>query len=232
MTITEVTQPSQRDRPIERWVKGGKPGEFSIDGKCPIGPVAGAETRSEDYSKSISKANVLSSEDCYPSQQGAECEVDLIIPMSPKMELVAARTAANLAKMMDFDENHIDAIQLAAIEACINAFEHSKSKDKQVFVKFIITDDALELKISDHGAGFRPDAIKPSTYGGRGPKKRGWGLEIIRNMMDTVYVQSNTDGTTITMIKRKMPSELKVMATNQGVKPTSENPNCAKYVTN
>ena len=134
-------------------------------------------------------------------------EVVLIIPMYPNMELAAAQTASILAELMNFEENHIDEIQFAIIETCINAFEHSKSKDKRVVIKFIMRDDELELKITDHGVGFRLDAIKPPNIEepiGSRLRKRGWGLEIIRNMMDEVNIESTGKGTTITMVKKKM----------------------------
>ena len=131
-------------------------------------------------------------------------EVVLIIPMFPNIELAAAQTAYSLAEMMDFDENDIDEIQLAIIETCINAFEHSKSEDKRVSIKFIMRDNELELKITDSGVGFRLDHAAPASSGDIGMKKRGWGLEIIRNMMDEVNIESSEKGTTITMIKRKV----------------------------
>ena len=132
-------------------------------------------------------------------------EVTLIIPMYPNMELAAAQTAYTLAQLMDFEEKHVEEIQLAIIETCINAFEHSKSKDQQVFIKFIMGDDELELKITDHGLGFRMDQVdlsKIKKSDGKGMRKRGWGLEIIRNMMDKVEIESTKNGTTITMIKK------------------------------
>ena len=36
----------------------------------------------------------------------------------------------------------------------------------------------------------------------RAMQKRGWGLEIIREMMDEVDIDSGDDGTTITMLKK------------------------------
>ena len=134
----------------------------------------------------------------------ANCEVVLIIPMFPNIELAAAQTAYSLAEMMDFDENDIDEIQLAIIETCINAFEHSKSEDRRVSIKFIMRDNELELKITDSGVGFRPNQAIPPSTGEVGLKKRGWGLEIVRNMMDEVSIESSDKGTTITMIKRKI----------------------------
>ena len=134
----------------------------------------------------------------------ANCEVVLNIPMFPNIELAAAQTAYSLAEMMDFDENDIDEIQLAIIETCINAFEHSKSEDRRVSIKFIMRDNELELKITDSGVGFRPNQATSASSGEVGLKKRGWGLEIVRNMMDEVSIESSDKGTTITMIKRKI----------------------------
>ena len=134
----------------------------------------------------------------------AEREVKLIIPMYPNMELTAAQAASCLAGLMGFEENQIDEIQFAIIETCINAFEHSKSKDNQVFINFIMRNDELELEIRDRGVGFESNRVTTSkTTFGNALKKRGWGIEIIRNIMDTVNVQSGERGTTVTMIKRK-----------------------------
>ena len=136
-------------------------------------------------------------------------EVTLIIPIFPDMEFTAAKTASILAKLMDFDKQRIEEIQLAIIEACINAFEHSRSDDGQVFIKFIMGDDELELRITDHGIGFRTNQVDDSRMQrseNKGLQKRGWGLEIIRHMMDEVDVESTENGTTVTMVKKKYPS--------------------------
>ena len=108
----------------------------------------------------------------------AKYKVILTIPIYPNMELTAAQTASILAEIMSFEENHIDEIQFALIETCINAFEHSKSKDKQVIIKFIMSENELELKITDRGGGFRLDQVKSANTRGamsEGIRKRGWG---------------------------------------------------------
>ena len=133
-------------------------------------------------------------------------EVTLNIPIHPNMELVAAHTASIIAEIMAFEETHIDEIQLAIIETCINAFEHSNSKDSNVTVTYVLTDDELKLKITDHGVGFSAEQAKLLTgeARARAMQKRGWGLEIIREMMDEVEIDSGDDGTTITMLKKRM----------------------------
>ncbi len=132
-------------------------------------------------------------------------EVTLNIPIHPNMELVAAHTASIIAEIMDFEETHIDEIQLAIIETCINAFEHSNSEDNKVTVTYVLTDDDLELKITDHGVGFGMDKTEfiDGETRAEAMQKRGWGLEIIREMMDEVKIDSNDGGTTITMLKKR-----------------------------
>ena len=133
-------------------------------------------------------------------------EVVLTIPMHPSMELVAAQTGSLIAEANGFDEKCIEEIQLAIIETCINAFEHSKSDDQRVRITFIIKDNELELKITDRGVGFQLDPDKLPPEGESQPqelRKRGWGLELIRNMMDNLYVDSNEHETTITLVKKK-----------------------------
>jgi len=136
-------------------------------------------------------------------------QVVLIIPVYPNMELAAAQTGYTLAEIMDFDEDHIDEIQIALIETCINAFEHSKSPDGQISIQFIMADDKLVLKVTDHGVGFKTDEAKEKGKDGvkaRGMRKRGWGLEIIKNMMDHVEIESTDKGTTVTMVKKRQPA--------------------------
>jgi len=82
------------------------------------------------------------------AQEEVASEVTLIIPMLPNMELAAAHTASILAKLMDFEEDRIDEIKLALIESCINAFEHSHSKDQKVYIQFTMKKDEIELRIN------------------------------------------------------------------------------------
>ena len=74
-------------------------------------------------------------------------QVLLTIPMRPDMELAAAQLASVIAESMSFSEEQIEEIQVATIETCINAFEHSQSPDRQVIIEYIMREDGLEFKI-------------------------------------------------------------------------------------
>ena len=84
----------------------------------------------------------------------------------------------------------------------------------KVFINFIMGDDELELRITDHGVGFRIDQVDDSRKQkseNKGLQKRGWGLEIIRHMMDKVDIESTENGTTVTMVKKKHPTIEKII---------------------
>tara|TARA_Y100001960_G_C14250572_1_gene622659 strand:+ start:304 stop:582 length:279 start_codon:yes stop_codon:yes gene_type:complete len=89
------------------------------------------------------------------------------------------------------------------IEACINAFEHSQSKDQLLHVDFSIGEEEFTMVMSDRGHGFDvSEAIsKVKERRGRGDQRRGWGLELIGKFMDKVEIESGQDGTTLTLVK-------------------------------
>ena len=138
----------------------------------------------------------------------SEHKVLLTIPMYPDMELAAAKTGSVLAELKNFNEEEIEEIQLAIIETCINASEHSKSDDKEVHIQFLVTDDELQVKITDRGVGITADTLDGSRLLGRPGafpdlRKRGRGLQIIKALMDEVVIESSPDGTTVSFTKKK-----------------------------
>jgi len=105
---------------------------------------------------------------------------------------------------MNLDGEKTDEISMALIEACINAFEHSKSKDN-IFIQYIIDPEKLIVKVGDKGIGFDDEvvAIPKIEEKLNSDHKRGWGLQLMKELMDTVEFQSNKDGTTVTMTKNR-----------------------------
>ena len=129
--------------------------------------------------------------------------VELKLPIIPNMELIATQTAEVIARHMNLDDEQSGEISMALIEACINAFEHSKS-DNNVFIHFLIEEDSLVVKVIDQGIGFDKTKVeipKIENKIGKEERKRGWGLQLIQELMDSVEFESNSDGTTVTMKK-------------------------------
>lgn len=131
-------------------------------------------------------------------------EVDLVIPMLPDIEVTATKTASAIAEYMRFDSDKIDELNQALIEACINSFEHGKSLDNKLYITFIMQNDELTVIIKDKGNGFDMSQVdeKPDIKNKlKSSYKRGWGLMLIKNLMDKVEIKSSPQGTTLTMTK-------------------------------
>ena len=131
-------------------------------------------------------------------------DVELIIPMIPEMELTATKTAEAVGDFMHLDRDRIDEIKLALIEACINAFEHSKSQEGRVSITFEIGAEGLTIRISDQGQGFDLSKVQEKLRQRRERgEHRGWGLAIMKELMDEVRVESTEQGTTVVMVKQR-----------------------------
>ena len=120
------------------------------------------------------------------------------------MELLATQTSAAVAKHMNLDEEKTAEINMALSEACINAFEHSGS-DSEIEIHFKISKDSLIIQVTDSGKGFDKSKVDIPNIEEKisSDYKRGWGLKLIEELMDTVKFDSSEEGTTVTMTKKK-----------------------------
>ena len=132
-------------------------------------------------------------------------KVELTIPIIHDMELAATKTAEVVAKHMGLDEEKSAEISMALIEATINAFEHSNSNTGNVEIHFVIQGDTLLITVTDKGKGFDKSKVKIPKIEEKlsSDFKRGWGLQLIQELMDTVKYESSEEGTTVTMTKKK-----------------------------
>lgn len=134
-------------------------------------------------------------------------EVTLTLPMSPDMEVAASKTASAMAEFMRMSPEKVDEVRLAVVEACINAFEHSQARDHKVHLTFAVLGhgqpEKLEIKVHDTGIGFLVDSLEEPVLADKlkAARKRGWGLKIIRGLMDEVEIASGASGTTVVMRK-------------------------------
>jgi serine/threonine-protein kinase RsbW len=136
-------------------------------------------------------------------------EIKLTLPMAPDMEIEASETATAMARAMEMSADKIDEIRMAVVEACINALEHSRSSERHVHLTFQMVGrpvaETLRITVEDHGIGFDPDGVREPIIEEKisAQRKRGWGLKIIRGLMDDVEISSGVDGTTLVMSKSR-----------------------------
>ena len=132
-----------------------------------------------------------------------DTNVDLSIPMQPDMEVIATSVAESIGTFIGLDHNKVDEVKIAVVEACINAFEHSKSADQRISVSFSMDEKGLMISINDGGDGFDMDdaMAKIAEKRSEGIGDRGWGLTLIHELMDEVSIASTDNGTLVKMLK-------------------------------
>lgn len=139
-----------------------------------------------------------------------ESRFELVIPMSSNAELVVAKAVEQIGKNINLDSEFLNFLQLALIEVCINAIEHSGSYEKKVFLKFIIKPDKLEIFIENSGRPFSIESLKevPVEEKLRLGMKRGWGYKLLGKIMDSVKVERVNDRTRVILIKNTKDNEV------------------------
>jgi PAS domain S-box-containing protein len=88
-------------------------------------------------------------------------------------------------------------ILVACGEACANAIQHPYAARQAV----------LEIELAKHGEEVELVVRDSGTWRSQAPDGGGFGLSLIRQLMDTVDIQSGTDGTEVRM-RRRLRSNL------------------------
>jgi serine/threonine-protein kinase RsbW len=128
---------------------------------------------------------------------------EMTIPMVREAELVAAQCLEQIGKNLRLEQDVIGQLQMAVIEACINAVEHSKGEDKNIYLSFNFSEDMAEISIESSGRGFVSQETG-EPFVGRGLKEdtgRGWGIKFMKNFADSVRFEKTERGTKVVLVK-------------------------------
>jgi anti-sigma regulatory factor (Ser/Thr protein kinase) len=136
---------------------------------------------------------------------------EMVIPMSEQAELVAARAVDQIGKNINLEPEVMNYLQLALVECCINAMEHSGSYEKKIYLRFLTSPQKLEVMIESPGRYFSLDSLKesPTEKKMEAGQKRGWGFMLMRKIMDEVRVERVHDRTRVTLVKNIKKSEVR-----------------------
>jgi serine/threonine-protein kinase RsbW len=126
----------------------------------------------------------------------------------PGNERIALAQVATAVAGQGLSESRLERLKTAVAEAAMNAIEHGNRNQAEipVDVEVVAADGDIVVTITDQGGaaeqagpGEEPD-IARKLVGEQAP--RGWGLFLIRHMVDAMDV--TTDGTrhTVTLIMR------------------------------
>ncbi len=142
-----------------------------------------------------------------------ENEFVLILPMGADNELLAATTVEQVARRLSFTPEAINQIKTAVVEACINAEEHSLSPERKIYQRFRVENDKLVITVSSRGIvpenvnGNALARVEGKSDPGEGEggdeteQRRGWGLKLIKTLMDEVEFERVDEGTSLRMTK-------------------------------
>lgn len=139
----------------------------------------------------------LSADRVTPSAASGE-EYEFVLPMDQDAELIAARAIEDIAKRHNVETKTVNQIKTALIEAYINASEHSLSPDRKIHQQIRVENDKIEITISNRGVRLESVKAKVVEFD---QGRRGWGLKLMRQLMDDVRIEAVDDGTRITMTK-------------------------------
>lgn len=143
---------------------------------------------------------MVSSEELDMIESG-EHTIMLHIPSEMRFINVLDSLLAQIFKVMKFDNETADSVNVAVIEAATNAIKHGNQNNphKNVEFQFCLASDKLTVSVKDEGRGFKPDAI-PNPLSPEGIlKPSGKGLLLMKAFMNEVeYCES---GTKVKMVK-------------------------------
>ncbi len=143
-------------------------------------------------------AQILNADTATETAAALADEYEITVPMGEDTEMIAAHTIEDIAKRHNFPAKAINQIKTAVVEACINATEHSLSPDRKIHQKFAVDDEKIVITIANRGLRLADKAAKQvEPQEGR----RGWGLKLMKGLMDDVRIEQSDDGTRITMTK-------------------------------
>jgi serine/threonine-protein kinase RsbW len=131
---------------------------------------------------------------------------ELIVPSEPGNERIAMERVAEVVKELGLSEQRLESLKTAVAEATMNAMEHGNRYRPEVPVVIEVLSSGAELsvRINDQGKRLVPDPdtevpnLEDKLEGLLTP--RGWGLFLIRNMVDEMHITSDEVHHTVGLI--------------------------------
>lgn len=136
--------------------------------------------------------------------------IRLEVPALPEYLALVRMVVAGAARLDPLlDEEQVDDLRVIVSEACTNAMEamaerHAPLDDRgrmaTVAVECHLSDDGIELLVSDTGSGFDPEgleALPAASDPARLGFERGLGIPLIRALSDESEFRSDPRGTLV-----------------------------------
>jgi anti-sigma regulatory factor (Ser/Thr protein kinase) len=120
-------------------------------------------------------------------------------------ELEAMRWVAGIVAGLNLSESQLERLKTAVTETTMNAIEHGNryQEDFPVNIKILLSDTRLAVRIADFGTDqvtpeYEEPDIDAKLEGKQSP--RGWGLFLIKNMVDEINITTDKTLHTVELI--------------------------------
>ena len=124
--------------------------------------------------------------------------IDFEVPSVAGNDRIAADRVVAAVSDLDLGTARLENLRTAVAEATLNAIEHGNRFDPDVPVEVCVevADGELCVTVSDAGSGRAEPAAMPDLAAKlRGEQSpRGWGLFLIRNMVDECFDEVDSRG--------------------------------------
>ena len=104
-----------------------------------------------------------------------------------------------------FGKDDMFAIHLTLEEAFLNAVRHGNKMDptKKVRIDYSVSEDKIEICVTDQGAGFEPEAVADPRFGDGLYRPGGRGLLLMNSYMDVVSFSERGNSVYMARYKEK-----------------------------
>jgi anti-sigma regulatory factor (Ser/Thr protein kinase) len=141
-----------------------------------------------------------------PRSDAPRTSADFTLPSVPGNERRAMEKVARAVSRLGLPERTLERLKTAVAESTMNAMGHGNRYNPKVPVKSRVwrLEECLLVRIVDRGGGPPPSLtaevldLEAKLEAAQSP--RGWGLCLIKNMVDEMRVSGNPDQRTIELI--------------------------------
>lgn len=124
------------------------------------------------------------------AEMGDQEPVSLRVPSSPEYVLLPRLVVSSVGEAAGFGAEDVYDLKLAVTEAVTNVIQHAAVGS--MLVEYRAVPGMMEVSVLDSGAGFNVEELE-----GEPGENGGFGLNIIRNLVDEMDLDSNGSGTTV-----------------------------------